>query len=683
MRAQRWPSPADMEGAIEQGAIDLRGAQWPPGFGQGPATGDPWSDTYKDDEFVVSTDPFGVTIAQPSTETRIRAAEADPQQLTEQAKFGGGSTVQIAYELVPPQNGKPGEVVLVVGPGAVVEIQRPPPQDVRAQYGQMQVIEELRRFVPVPESALEGRSITSDFGGFDLTVIEMPDNSLVPPQFQPLDVPVLLQVPGVTVRGPDKEIWTGTLSRQQEFIEKWTLIGSLAFAAVPFAVELALAVRAASMIAEAAAPLAGVASEAATAPVVAATTDEAASVAGVAANDVTPLAGLEMEGAAPLTPTELVGPEVEPAGLEAPLEQPRVEGVPPEEVQATVEAPRAPPRPASWPLRKMQELVFRGALQGTRAAEVLPEFEDVAGLVETQSGGAAVVQTPEAVGSEALTSQVPQPAAPATVQPLAAVAAQPIVSMAGAGFAGTAGGIAGAGVSSVIQPGSAGSAWDYARFPRVSRRWQLGDPIDMPSSAGEYPTFDTARTRYWRNRAYAELAARARGQVSQDLLNRSDPLRSMSDAELRTMEANGNAPRDPASGRTMELEHFGVPQRVETWLRELGFTPSEARRLAQVANPQALLEVSPVEHAFFDAKAWGFGSQRADVSGARWTGTQDADVRLQRPLYYMSDDAIRDIVQRAASNPTAYDFGKNAATQSLRNALRAEIAARNVPLTPP
>ena len=51
--------------------------------------------------------------------------------------------------------------------------------------------------------------------------------------------------------------------------------------------------------------------------------------------------------------------------------------------------------------------------------------------------------------------------------------------------------------------GTAGRRWDYRRFPRAPRgaRWRPGDPIDMPGRDG-YPTFDTARGRYWSNRAH-------------------------------------------------------------------------------------------------------------------------------------------------------------------------------------
>ena len=118
--------------------------------------------------------------------------------------------------------------------------------------------------------------------------------------------------------------------------------------------------------------------------------------------------------------------------------------------------------------------------------------------------------------------------------------------------------------------------WDHTRFrqapPGRAGQWRVGDPIDMPDSRGNYPTFDTARPRYWKNRAHFELQGRARGEVRQDP-NSLDPMRRLSDADLQAHVQSGSAPPDPRQpGRTMELEHSGVPQRVQAWLQELSFS---------------------------------------------------------------------------------------------------------------
>ena len=46
--------------------------------------------------------------------------------------------------------------------------------------------------------------------------------------------------------------------------------------------------------------------------------------------------------------------------------------------------------------------------------------------------------------------------------------------------------------------GEVGGSWDHANQPTglTESQWQPGDPIDMPSSRGNYPGFDTARGRY-------------------------------------------------------------------------------------------------------------------------------------------------------------------------------------------
>jgi hypothetical protein len=233
--------------------------------------------------------------------------------------------------------------------------------------------------------------------------------------------------------------------------------------------------------------------------------------------------------------------------------------------------------------------------------------------------------------------------------------------------------------------GSVGGGWDYTRFPRAPRgragQWQVGDPIDKPDSSGVYPTYNTARERYWKNRAHFELQARARNEVQHDPTS-SDPIRRLSDADLQTYRRTGSAPPAPGfPGRTMELEHSGVPQRVEAWLRELGFSASEARQLAGVSNPGWLLEVLPVEHAFYDVYASYFGAQRADIAGDVWSGTEEADIRRTRPMEPMDNATLTRIVQEAQRR--GFNFNRNAATQRLRAALRIEITTRGLSISLP
>ena len=68
-----------------------------------------------------------------------------------------------------------------------------------------------------------------------------------------------------------------------------------------------------------------------------------------------------------------------------------------------------------------------------------------------------------------------------------------------------------------------------------------------------------------------------------------DPIQRLSDADLVATRDSGAGPPAPnLPGRTMELEHSGVPQRIRNWLEALGFKAEEARRLTEVFNPAAL-----------------------------------------------------------------------------------------------
>ena len=152
-----------------------------------------------------------------------------------------------------------------------------------------------------------------------------------------------------------------------------------------------------------------------------------------------------------------------------------------------------------------------------------------------------------------------------------------------------------------------GASWDNARFPKGPRGdWQPKDPVDMPDSSGIYPTPDTGRGRWWRNRAAFEIEARAKG-IRTYRPSSSDPISAMSDADLVTLRdtptSRVRSPLDPFTGRPLELEHVFVQQRVGRWLQDAGFAPSEARRLSRAADPGNLMDVSQIEHAFLGR--WG------------------------------------------------------------------------------
>jgi len=225
-----------------------------------------------------------------------------------------------------------------------------------------------------------------------------------------------------------------------------------------------------------------------------------------------------------------------------------------------------------------------------------------------------------------------------------------------------------------------GASWDYTRFPKGPRHdWQPKDPINMPDSSGVYPTYDTGKGRFWRNRAAIEIEARAQG-VRAYRPSSTDPVSAMSDADLvalrDTPTSQVRSPRDPITGRPWELEHVRIQQRVGRWLEDAGFPPSEARRLSSAADPGNLMDVSQIEHAFLDAGAHRY-PHRTDVTGRTWSDTAWADSRAREPLTEMTDEVLTEIVTRA--NPdTSIRLGN---APDFRRALGAEIARRRLPLT--
>lgn len=225
------------------------------------------------------------------------------------------------------------------------------------------------------------------------------------------------------------------------------------------------------------------------------------------------------------------------------------------------------------------------------------------------------------------------------------------------------------------QKGGNNVGWDHARFPSAPRgsKWQHGDPIDMPSASGGYPTFDTARKRFWKNRADAEMQRRASGQANQH--GGEISVNSLSDDELRRIADSGSAPVDPITGRKIELEHAGVPQRVERWLKGIGFSAEEARRLADVSNPHALMDLEPLEHAFFDAEAWSFGRQRAGIDGRKWSGTVASDSRVNRPMIFMTDEKLTRLLGEISNRNL--DLQSN---PQLRALLINEASLRGIPV---
>ncbi|UPJ53433.1 hypothetical protein IVB30_20215 [Bradyrhizobium sp. 200] len=243
--------------------------------------------------------------------------------------------------------------------------------------------------------------------------------------------------------------------------------------------------------------------------------------------------------------------------------------------------------------------------------------------------------------------------------------------------------------SQVRSAESVGVRWDSERFPEgiPNHVWEPGDPVDMPTGAGDYPRYgkgpmaDMGRNRMWRNRAHFELLARGRSEVHFDPTS-FDPIRRLPDAELQSMRTRGNSPPDPRHpGRVVELEHSGVPQRVRAALEDLGFSDVEASRLTDASDPLSLMEATRLEHAFLDAEAASFGRYRGDLEGQTWAGSAAADPRVQRPLQSMSDANIVRLVERARA--LNLDFNRTRRTVGLRVALHSEIRIRRLAVALP
>ncbi len=78
---------------------------------------------------------------------------------------------------------------------------------------------------------------------------------------------------------------------------------------------------------------------------------------------------------------------------------------------------------------------------------------------------------------------------------------------------------------------------------RRGRRWKVGDPHDAPTGSGKESAWSTVRQRYWKNRA----ASAKPGEFTLE--------------DLARMK-RGRAPKDPITGKSIELEHV-KPQRTK------------------------------------------------------------------------------------------------------------------------
>ncbi len=138
---------------------------------------------------------------------------------------------------------------------------------------------------------------------------------------------------------------------------------------------------------------------------------------------------------------------------------------------------------------------------------------------------------------------------------------------------------------------------DFSLPQVLGRRWRRGDPHDAIAEVGQELSWDTIRSRYWKN-VYEDSELT-------DIIFREFGIDKLDDqlSNLARMQ-RGSAPLDPITGLPIELEHI-VPQRTGAAYRH-----------------RHVLPVSQLEHAFFDRFRIA-----SDPSGTRWRLTTFADRR--------------------------------------------------------
>jgi hypothetical protein len=344
-RMQALPrlKPEDLQGAIP--------LQLPPEFDLGSLR--PSGD--KNNDFIVESDEFGVTIVHPASETRIRVVEKEhrykPEEWSYETVKYPKETPAISYQLIAPEEGKPGEVLIAVGPGAFVEVEEPAPFEGAKEW-------ELVNWQPRMG------------GNFNVTIVEMPNKALVPLPNEDIDVEMLLKAGGI-MHYPDKHTWRGAVSYQEYVMTIGMLIGELLFAAIPLAAELAEAVALASEAAAFAPELGETAAlgglEAGTSP------PTGAALEDLAASPITSEIANE-EGL--ITETGLPIPKPEPAAGQLPGETTPVAGENPELTEETnppttepePSVGQTPAEPAPAAEETPQQQYYRGQKRARRAA---------------------------------------------------------------------------------------------------------------------------------------------------------------------------------------------------------------------------------------------------------------------------------------------------------------------------
>lgn len=275
-------------------------------------------------------------------------------------------------------------------------------------------------------------------------------------------------------------------------------------------------------------------------------------------------------------------------------------------------------------------------------------------------------------------------------------------------------------------PHGTGRGWDWERYPTLPKgvRWRPDLPLDMPNTKGFYPSWQTARERFWKASAYRELRARAiasgfideasdmppaqllrlmEGKADAIGLSARPPAMAGTEAlegienlvnfDLFVIIRKGYAPVDESvdfvfenglkipSSAKMQIEHISPQRNVDRLVRALyGETPwskltaqqqqtvSRIRRVARLADPDNLMGVSRLEHSFYDAHANApdFLRKASDLSYL--------DPRIEEPLRHLRDNNIREMWEILNGNP----IQDTVAAAQVREAILTEAAVRGM-----
>jgi hypothetical protein len=139
------------------------------------------------DQLSVTTSLAGVTVTHPWSGAQVTFRVAD--------RARGAA---YAHQVLAPENGRPGEIRVVIGPGVQVEFVEPVPARLRSEDGATPT--------PRPGAARAGEGLEEH--GIELTIVEVDDPATVPAQGVPLNMTFLLG--RGRLRKPDTHRWADT-----------------------------------------------------------------------------------------------------------------------------------------------------------------------------------------------------------------------------------------------------------------------------------------------------------------------------------------------------------------------------------------------------------------------------------------------------------------------------------------